>query len=89
LFKEAYLSIKNSNISKEYEKIKEKLLKEKISEIVKNKDVITILLAEEVLEKYYYKEGVYVYNLKNDETISEAVKLLKNEDAYKQILSGN
>ena len=88
LFKEAYLSIKNSNISKEYEKIKEKLLKEKISEIVKNKDVITILLAEEVLEKYYYKEGIYIHNLKNDETISEAVKLLKNEDAYKQILSG-
>tara|TARA_B110000091_G_scaffold102280_1_gene111271 strand:+ start:1291 stop:2925 length:1635 start_codon:yes stop_codon:yes gene_type:complete len=88
LFKEAYLSIKNSNISKEYEKIKEKLLKEKISEIVKNKDVITILLAEEVLEKYYYKEGIYIHNLKNDETISEAVKLLKNEDTYKQILSG-
>ena len=88
LFKEAYISIKNSNISKEYEKIKEKLLKEKISEIVKNKDVITILLAEEVLEKYYYKEGIYIHNLKNDETISEAVKLLKNEDTYKQILSG-
>ena len=74
--------------SKEIKKIKEKLLKEKISEIVKNKDVITILLAEEVLEKYYYKEGIYIHNLKNDETISEAVKLLKNEDAYKQILSG-
>jgi carboxyl-terminal processing protease len=89
LFKEAYLSSENSSISKEYEKIKEKLLEDKISEIAKNKDVIIILLAEEVLEKYYYKEGVYVYNLKNDETISEAVKLLKNEDAYKQILSGN
>ena len=89
LFKEAYLSSENSSISKEYEKIKEKLLEDKISEIAKNKDVITILLAEEVLEKYYYKEGVYVHNLKNDETISEAVKLLKNEDAYKQILSGN
>jgi carboxyl-terminal processing protease len=89
LFKEAYLSSENTSISKEYEKITEKLVEHKISEIVKNKDVITILLAEEVLEKYYYKEGVYVNNLKNDETISEAVKLLKNEDAYKQILSGN
>jgi carboxyl-terminal processing protease len=89
LFKEAYLSSENTSISKEYEKITEKLVEHKISEIVKNKDVITILLAEEVLEKYYYKEGVYVHNLKNDETISEAVKLLKNEDAYKQILSGN
>ena len=88
LFKEAYLSSENSGISKEYEKIKEKLLEDKISEIAKNKDILSILLEEEVLEKYYYKEGVYVHHLKNDTTISEAVKLLKNEAAYKQILSG-
>ena len=88
LFKRAYLSSKNSSISKEYEKIKEILVEDKISEIVKNKDILIILLEAEVLEKYYYKEGVYVHHLKNDETISEAVKLLKNEIVYKQILSG-
>jgi len=87
LFKEAYLSSENSSVSKEYKKIKEKLLEDKITEISKNKDIISVLLEEEVLEKYYYKEGVYRHHLRNDEAIFEAVKLLKNEDSYKQILS--
>jgi carboxyl-terminal processing protease len=88
LFKKAYLSSENDNISKEYEKIKVKLSDDKINEISKNEDIITVLLEEQVLEKYYYKEGVYKHHLKNDKTIFEAVKLLKNEDNYKQILSG-
>ena len=87
LFKEAYLSSNNSSISKEYKKIKEKLFKNKISEISKNQDIISVLLEEEVLEKYYYKQGVYTHHLRKDEAIFEAVKLLKNEDSYKQILS--
>ena len=87
LFKEAYLSSENSSVSKEYKKIKEKLLEDKISEISKNKDIISVLLEEEVLEKYYYKEVVYRHHLRNDEAIFKAVKLLKNEGSYKQILS--
>jgi carboxyl-terminal processing protease len=88
LFKEAYLLSKNNSISNEYEKIREKLSENKIDEISKNEDIIKVLLEEAVIEKYYYKEGVYKYHLKNDKTISEAVNLLKNEEKYKQILSG-
>lgn len=88
LFKEAFLASKNKNISKEYEKIKEKLVDEKINEISKNQDVIGNLIEEEILEKYYYREGVYKHHLKNDKTISEAVKLLKNQEKYNKILSG-
>jgi carboxyl-terminal processing protease len=88
LFKEAYLSSKNKNISKEYSKIKAKLFDDKINEIAKNQDIINILLEEEILKKYYYKEGVYKHHLKNDVTIFEAVKLLQNQDKYNQILSG-
>ena len=89
LFKEAFLSSKDKSISKEYQKIKEKLLKNKISEISNNQDFISVLLEEEILERYYYKEGVYKHHLKNDRTVSEAVKLLKNQDKYKKILLKN
>ena len=88
LFKKAYLSTKNSSISKEYENIQKKLFEEKIQEVSKNKDIISMLLEEEIIKKYYYKEGVYLHNLKNDKVIFEALKLMQNQDKYYQILSG-
>ncbi|QNM85172.1 S41 family peptidase [Polaribacter pectinis] len=88
LFKKAYLSSKNKNISNEYQKIREKLFEDKIDEISKNEDILNELIKTEILERYFYKEGVYKHNLKNDSTIKDAVKLLKNESKYNQILSG-
>lgn len=88
LFKKAYISSKESGIGKEYQQIKRKLFSDKIQEISKNKDIIGSIIEDEILERYYYKEGVYKSNLKNDHVISEAVQLLKNESKYKQILSG-
>lgn len=88
LFKKAYLSSIESGISKEYEEIKEKLFLDKIEEISKNKDIITPLIEDEIIERYSYKEGVYASNLKNDNVITEAVKLLKNKSKYNAILSG-
>ena len=88
LFEEAYKSSQNSLISKEYASLKNKLVAQKLSAIKKNEDILTSLLQEEILLKYYYKEGVYENRLKNDETISEALTLLKNQQKYNQILSG-
>ena len=87
LFKEAFLASKDDVIAKEYNKIKEKLFEYKIAKITKNQDIITKLLKDEILTKYYYKNGVYENHLKNDESIFEAVKLLNNQNKYEQILS--
>jgi len=87
LFKVAYNASQTTNISKEYNKIKEKLFKEKVFEISKNKDILKRKLKEEILNRYYYKEGVYRHNLKNDLTIKEAVIFLQNQDSYEQLLS--
>jgi carboxyl-terminal processing protease len=89
LFKKAFLASQENNISKEYTKIKEKLGEAKIKEISKNKDIILEFIKAEILQICFYKEGVYTYNLKNDKTISEAIVLLKNEEKYRKILSGN
>ncbi len=87
LFKVAYNASQTTNISKEYNKIKEKLFKEKVFEISKNKDILKRKLKGEILNRYYYKEGVYRHNLKNDLTIKEAVIFLQNQDSYEQLLS--
>ena len=89
LFKKAFLASQEHNISREYIKIKEKLAADKIAEISKNKDLILELIKAEILQMFFYKEGLYKFNLKNDKTISEATILLKNEDKYREILSGN
>ena len=88
LFKKAFLSAKENNISRAYNEIIEKLAIYKVNEISKNKDIILELIKSEIIERYFYKEGVYQYNLKNDKTISEALSLLKNEEKYSEILSG-
>ena len=87
LFKQAYLSLNTKSITKEYEKIQEKLFEEKVAEISKNKDIIHDVLEDEILKKYYYKEEVYKYHLKNDKTIFEAVALMQNQNKYGKILS--
>lgn len=87
LFKGAYNSLSTKNIATEYKAIKEKLLKDKIADISKNKDILKKILKEEILKRYYYQEGVYHHNLKNDTVIKEAVLLLQNQEMYKRLLS--
>ena len=82
------MNSKENNISKAYNEITEKLAAYKVKEISKNKDIILEIIKSEIIERYFYKEGVYQYNLKNDKTISEALSLLKNEEKYSEILSG-
>lgn len=88
LFETAFEASKGKDISKEYQKIKEKLVQDKISEIAKNEDIITEIIKEEILKNYFYEEGLYQYQLKNDKTILRATQLLKNSTKFNQILSG-
>ena len=81
------MSSKDVNLSSEFKKIQEKLFKNKIAEISENKDVWEILLKEEIIKRYFYKEGLYSYKLKNDETVLKAVELLNNKEKYQKILS--
>ena len=89
LFKEAYKASVLKNIYKEYRGIQEKLFDEKIKEISKNKDILKRVLKEEILHRYYYQDGIYKHNIKNDLFIREAVNLLDNQDKYREILSKN
>ena len=88
LFKKAYSSVeKEGLITKEYQKIEEKLINNKIDKIEENSDFLKEEITEEIVQRYSYKEGVYQYKLKNDKVIAAAVSLLKNNQKYQQILS--
>ena len=58
---------------------KEKALVEKKAEIMS-------LISNEILKRYFYREGLYEYQVINNPEILEAIKLLKDEKKYRRIL---
>lgn len=61
------------------EKAKEKALENKKAEIMS-------LISDEILKRYFYKEGLYEYQVKNNVEILEAISVLKDEKRYQRIL---
>lgn len=88
-FQEAYESLDEAKlISREYQQIEKKLKQNKVDEISKNKEYITDLIEELILERYYFKEGAFQNKLKQDKVIKEALDILNNKQKYSKILSG-
>ena len=90
-FKKAYLLLndsQNRKIKKEYSQILNTLQSEKIKALESNKEFIKGEIKDIILDQYYYQEGVYQNKLTSDQTVLEAVKLLKNTAKYNQILTG-
>ena len=54
--------------------------------LVAKKEEIVTLLCDEILKRYFYREGMYKYHLNHSPEIIEAVSVLKNESRYQKIL---
>lgn len=88
LFKRAYTSVSDTlAISTEYNLILEKLKSKKIKQVALNEDILSKNIQNEIIKRYVYQEGVFKHQLKNDKTINQAVKLLKNQKDYNSILT--
>ncbi len=88
LFKKAYKTVeKNNSIANEYKKIQQKLKEEKIKDITVNKDILSEILQNEIIEQKFYKKGVYQHQLKFDKTVKKAVDLLRNLSKYNTLLA--
>lgn len=57
--------------------------------LTKHKDFLKMQITYEIVKRYHYEEGVFIYKMNNDNTISEAIKILLNYPKYKSILSTN
>ncbi|SKB51324.1 carboxyl-terminal processing protease [Salegentibacter holothuriorum] len=68
------------SISTEIEAQKKKELDEKKHEIVS-------ILTDEIIKRYFYKEGLYEYYVENNPEILEAKSILKDTQRYSQILN--
>jgi carboxyl-terminal processing protease len=90
IFEKAFLTANEESydvvIEQSYNDLIEKINIKKIEELNLNKDEILDYLKEKILNRYYYKKGEYINKVFNDNAITQASKLLKNEKKYIQIL---
>ncbi len=54
--------------------------------VVAKKAEIKSLLSDEILKRYFYREGLYNYQILNNPEILEAVSVLNDENRYRRIL---
>ncbi len=56
--------------------------------LTSKKAEIKSLLSEEIIKRYFYKEGLYDYYVKENPEILKAKEILKDQAQYKNILKG-
>ena len=75
-----------SEISSEVENIKIQISSFKKQELENKKPEIVSLLTDEIIKRYFYKEGLYQYYTDNNPEIDKAKSLLNNPSEYSKIL---
>lgn len=72
----------------EFDELKKKISHDRAHDLEMFKDEIKELLNEEIVSRYYYQKGRIQYALSTDIEVKKAIEVLKNQEQYKQILSG-
>ena len=73
-------------IQNEYNTLKKSIENFKNKSIDDDKSELVRLLTNEIIKRYAYAQGVYEYQIKNDEAIDSAVNLLNKPAKYQKIL---
>ncbi|MGB5275498.1 MAG: S41 family peptidase [Flavobacteriaceae bacterium] len=76
----------NEAIKNDIKALLSDLDKSKITALETYQNEIQSKLKDEIVKRYFYREGLYEYNLKNDEAILAATELLANKPKYTGIL---
>lgn len=73
--------------SKSFDQLFAAIQKDKFAELQKNQEFILEELEAEILQRYYYQEGVFKQKAAKDQTIKRALNLLMNSNEYQSILN--
>ncbi len=75
------------NVSKEYDELLASIKQSKLDALDTYKSEIMKELESEILKRYFYREGLFEYQLTNDEAIKKATEILANKNSYDKILN--
>ena len=76
-----------NDVSKEYKELLESIQQSKLDALDTYKEQIEVELQNEILKRYFYREGMYEYQLTHDEAIKKATEVLANTTEYNRILN--
>ena len=76
----------DESIAVEYQQLLSALQKSKENQLEQNKKEIKNLILDEIIKRFQYKEGLYLYYTKNNSEIKKAVGILNNQSEYNNLL---
>ena len=87
----AISNAENDNLSgaikEPYQQLITSIGKAKEKDLISKKAEVMSLLSDEILKRYFYRNGLYNYQVINNPEILEAVSILKNTKRYRNILN--
>ncbi|MAZ26775.1 MAG: peptidase S41 [Cytophagaceae bacterium] len=87
---EAYINAEKDGlqtaISSNYSELTSKIDALKKAELDHKKKEISNIISDELIKRYFYRDGLYKYQLKNNTEIEEAIAVLNDPARYKKIL---
>ncbi len=90
-FAKAYATAENEeledDISRSYQEMMEAINRAKKKDLRDKKAEIMSLLTDEIVKRYFYKEGLFKYQLQYSPEIQQAVEVLNDPNRYQKILS--
>ena len=82
--KEGYL---DDNVKAQIAELRNSLRHDLMKDLDTNRENISYYLASEILTRYYNNSGAIQHQVKNDDFVKEALRVLTNPEEYKKILS--
>ena len=76
----------DGSIASEYQQLLTAVQKSEENQLNQNQKEIKILILDEIIKRYQYKEGLYQYYTKNNLEIKKALDILNNTSEYNKIL---
>jgi len=76
----------DTTVQENYKNLMKEINRSKISALEKYQKAIQKNLEDEIVKRYFYREGLYDYYLNNDQAILTATELLNNEAKYTALL---
>jgi carboxyl-terminal processing protease len=76
----------SDDIKTSYDEMIDNIRKAKKRDVIDKEAEIKSLLTDEIIKRYFYKEGLYEYQIKNNPEIKSAIEVLENTSKYDKIL---